>query len=170
MLLPNRDVVSKTRSAEAILFLLQLDHSGWCLWRPPCRCYWEDGRYPRLQRLEMGIIVLCSVGPNNQLTIKSQIFILEGLLSCVVSFFLFFIMSDFPEDAKWLTEPERSYIKARLEVDQGKSALERPITFKDIVNCFKDFKIFLGGFMYFGLIVPAYGYAYFAPSIIQTCE
>ena len=36
-----------------------------------------------------------------------------------------------------------------------------------MLNCFKDYKIFLGGFMYFGLIVPAYGYAYFAPSIIR---
>jgi len=28
--------------------------------------------------------------------------------------------------------------------------------------------MFLGGLMYFGLIVPAYGYAYFAPSIIKS--
>ena len=39
---------------------------------------------------------------------------------------------------------------------------------KDILHVFSDFKIFLGGFMYFGLIVPAYGYAFFAPSIIST--
>jgi MFS family permease len=31
-----------------------------------------------------------------------------------------------------------------------------------------DYKIWLGGFMYFGLIVPAYSYAYFAPTIIQS--
>jgi MFS family permease len=34
-------------------------------------------------------------------------------------------------------------------------------------NVFKDLKILVGGLMYFGLIVPAYGYAYFSPSIIQ---
>ena len=82
------------------------------------------------------------------------VFILEGLLTCVVSFAIFFAIPDFPEDAKWLTEPEREYVRARLQEDQGKSALERPITFKDVVNCFKDYKIFLGGLMYFGLIVP----------------
>jgi quinol-cytochrome oxidoreductase complex cytochrome b subunit len=37
-----------------------------------------------------------------------------------------------------------------------------------VFNCFKDYKIFLGGLMYFGLIVPAYGYAYFAPGIIRS--
>lgn len=81
---------------------------------------------------------------------------------------MFFIMSDFPEDARWLKPSERAYIKSRLEADQGKSALERPITLRDIGNVFKDYKIIIGGFMYFGLIVPAYGYAYFAPSIIKN--
>lgn len=33
--------------------------------------------------------------------------------------------------------------------------------------CYGVDKIFVGGFMYFGLVVPAYGYAYFAPTILQ---
>ena len=82
------------------------------------------------------------------------IFILEGILTCVVGIFFWFLLPDFPEDARWLREDERAYIKARLEVDQGKSALERSITFKDVMNVFKDYKIIVGGFMYFGLIVP----------------
>ncbi|KAL6250805.1 High-affinity nicotinic acid transporter [Rhinocladiella similis] len=96
------------------------------------------------------------------------VFILEGVLTCVVAFACFFLIPDFPEDAKWLTEEERMYVKARLQDDQGKSAIERSITFKDVVNCFKDYKFILGWLMYFGLIVPAYGYAYFAPTIIKT--
>jgi MFS family permease len=82
------------------------------------------------------------------------IFILEGTLTCLVAILFWFLLPDFPEDAKWLKEDERAYVKARLEVDQGKSALERAITFRDVVNVFKDYKIFIGGFMYFGLIVP----------------
>jgi MFS family permease len=80
------------------------------------------------------------------------IFILEGVLTCVVSFIFFFCLPDFPEEAKWLTEPERAYVKARLQADQGKSARDRRITPKDVLNVFKDFKIFLGGLMYFGLM------------------
>ena len=86
------------------------------------------------------------------------IFILEGVLTCVVSFLFFFIIPSFPEDAKWLGEEERAYVKARLRKDQGRNAAERAIGVKDVINVFKDFKIFVGGFMYFGLIVPAYGY------------
>ncbi|KAJ9642369.1 High-affinity nicotinic acid transporter [Coniosporium apollinis] len=96
------------------------------------------------------------------------IFILEGLLTVVVSFAFFFLLPDFPEDAKWLTPSEREYVKARLRVDQGRSAAERSITLKDVGTIFKDVKLFVGGFMYFGLIVPAYGYAYFSPGIIRS--
>ncbi|ERF68098.1 hypothetical protein EPUS_06909 [Endocarpon pusillum Z07020] len=96
------------------------------------------------------------------------IFILEGLLTCVLSFATYFLISDFPEEAKWLTEEERVYIKERLRTEQGDSKADRRTTFRDIVEVFKDYKIVLGGLMYFALIVPAYGFAYFSPTIIRT--
>jgi MFS family permease len=96
------------------------------------------------------------------------IFILEGLLTIIVSFAFFFLLPNFPEESKWLTEDERAFVKARLQIDQGKSARERPIKLRDVGRVFKDPKILVGGFMYFGLIVPAYGYAYFSPTIIQS--
>lgn len=96
------------------------------------------------------------------------IFILEGTLTCVVAIFFFFLLPDFPEEAKWLSEEERAYVKARLQEDQGKSAIERKITLRDIGRVFKDPKVIVGGFMYFGLVVPAYGYAYFSPGIIKS--
>lgn len=117
------------------------------------------------------------------------IFILEGVLTCVVSIFFFFLLPNFPENSKWLTKEEREYVQARLHADQGHSAAERNITARDVVNVFKDIKVVIGGLMYFGLIVPAYGFAvsmigyffgsheilgkidvfqYFAPGIIQS--
>ena len=96
------------------------------------------------------------------------IFILEGLLTCVVAVAFFFCLPSFPEDATWLTEDERAFVKARLRVDQGNSAKERKITIRDVGRVFKDYKVILGGFMYFGMIVPAYGYAFFAPTILAT--
>jgi len=95
------------------------------------------------------------------------VFILEGLLTVVVSCVFFFLLPDFPEQAKWLKPEERAYIKARLEADQGRSAAERSITVRDALNVFKDYKVFLGGFMYFFPIVSAYAYAYFSPGIIR---
>ncbi|KAK5688923.1 High-affinity nicotinic acid transporter [Elasticomyces elasticus] len=95
------------------------------------------------------------------------IFILEGLLTVVVACVFFFILPDFPEESKWLTTEEKAYVAARLRADQGRSARERKITGKDVAGVFKDYKVIVAGFMYFGLIVPAYGYAYFSPGIIR---
>ncbi len=63
---------------------------------------------------------------------------------------------------KWVTEEERAYIRARLEADQGPNGADIRVSFRDVLTVLKDYKIWLGGFMYFGLVVPAYGYAYFS--------
>ncbi|KAI0168493.1 major facilitator superfamily domain-containing protein [Pestalotiopsis sp. NC0098] len=98
------------------------------------------------------------------------IFILEGVLTVVVAFIFFFFFPSFPEQAHWLREDEREYLRARLQADQGHSAAERKVGFRDVVTVMKDYKVWLGGLMYFGLIVPAYGYAFFAPQIIKTYQ
>ncbi|KAK7205258.1 MFS general substrate transporter [Myxozyma melibiosi] len=95
------------------------------------------------------------------------IFILEGIATCLIAVILYFYIVDFPEDAKFLTPTEQEFIKAKLAVDVGDSQLGRKTTIQDIGRVFKDYKIYLVGFMYFGLIVPSYGYAYFAPTIIK---
>lgn len=85
------------------------------------------------------------------------IFILEGVLTCVVSLALFFMIPTFPEQAKWITEEERAFIEAKQRREQGDSAVHRPFVLKDIVRVLTDYKIILGGFMYLGLVVAAYG-------------
>ena len=84
------------------------------------------------------------------------IFILEGTLTCVIAFLAFFMITDFPEDAKWLREDERDYIKSRLLAEQGSSTTDLRITIHDTFEVFKDHKTYLGGVMYFSLAVPAY--------------
>lgn len=99
----------------------------------------------------------------------------EGLLTCVVAFVFYFVISDFPEEAKWLTAEERQFVKARLQEDVGGSQRHKPLTVKGVFSILKECQLYrsdfmnkpnavssgniiLGGFMYFGLIVPAYGY------------
>ncbi|GFG09752.1 uncharacterized transporter C1002.16c [Aspergillus lentulus] len=91
------------------------------------------------------------------------VFIIEGVITCLVAMVCFFIVPGFPEDAKWLGEEEREFILSKLADDVD--------------------KVFIGGFMYLGQGVTAYGtsllllfsemltrtgYAYFAPTIIKT--
>ncbi|KAF3937881.1 Sialin [Dactylella cylindrospora] len=96
------------------------------------------------------------------------VFILEGLFTVVVGCLFWFCIPDFPEEAKWLTEDERAFIKAKLEADTGESHRHASMTVRSVFKTLADWRIITGGFMYFGLIVPAYGYAYFSPQIVRN--
>ena len=89
-------------------------------------------------------------------------------MTVVCAIIVFFLISDFPEEVKWLSDDEKSFVKARLVEDIGDSLLDAQPTWRDVLGIFKDFKIILGGLMYFGLVVPGYGYAYFAPAILRS--
>lgn len=96
------------------------------------------------------------------------VFIIEGAVTCGCAFLLFFIIADFPEEARFLNENERLFIKRKLEVLTGTtSAFEIKNKVSDILKCFKDLLIWLPALSYFGLIIPSYGYAYFSPVIIK---
>lgn len=84
------------------------------------------------------------------------IFILEGLATCLLSFLAFFVVSDFPENAHWLSEAERAFVIKRMAEDQGKSDVEERITAKGVLESLLDIKVILAGFMYFGPTMSAY--------------
>ena len=81
---------------------------------------------------------------------------------------VFFLIADFPEEAKWLSDDERAFAKARLAEEFGDSQLDTKQTWGDVLGVLKDSKIILSGFTYFGLIVPGYCIAFFAPTIIRS--
>ncbi len=85
------------------------------------------------------------------------IFILEGILTCVFSVVAFFAVADFPEHAKWLSDKERTFVVGRLAADQGSSGIEKRITWQQILETLKDWKMIAGALMYFGAAVSAYG-------------
>lgn len=100
----------------------------------------------------------------------------EGILTCVVGLLFFFAIPDFPEEVSWLTAEERQFVKARLQEDVGESQRDKPLKPKNVFRILRECRlwrspeatvflivlllgnIILGGFMYFGLVVPAYGY------------
>lgn len=100
-------------------------------------------------------------------------------MTCIISVFLFFWIADFPEEVKWLSPTEKDLVKRRLQEDVGESQLDGKITWKFVLKIIserkwlgcRDYgdtysvhlsmflaKVIIGGFMYLGLIVPAYGY------------
>jgi len=62
----------------------------------------------------------------------------EGLITVVASILLYFTISDFPEEVKWLTEEEKAFIKQRLSEDVGDSGHHVKYSIRDILGVFKD--------------------------------
>lgn len=103
------------------------------------------------------------------------IFILEGILTCILGVVGFFLIADFPEDVKWLKEDERTFLRERLRIEQGDPESTKTPSPKDLTLFLQDFKFFLGGMMYLsrfllctsrkiladvpilGCLVPTYG-------------
>ncbi|KAJ0418922.1 major facilitator superfamily domain-containing protein [Aspergillus carlsbadensis] len=96
------------------------------------------------------------------------IFILEGLLTVIVSASAFFIISDYPHEAKFLSEDEKAWVVHRLKSQYG-SNLEGPKSFqwKYLWEAVSDYQIWIGVVALWGIIVPLYGISFFLPSIIR---
>ena len=58
---------------------------------------------------------------------------------------VFFIIAEFPEEAKWLSDDEKAFVKARLAEDIGDSQLNTKITWRNVLCVFKDFKTITRG-------------------------
>lgn len=66
------------------------------------------------------------------------VFIIEGLITCVVAIIFFFLLPGFPEDAKWLTEEEREFMRVKLAKDTGGAGHHAKIGLRDVLDVFKD--------------------------------
>ncbi|RAO66004.1 uncharacterized protein BHQ10_002016 [Talaromyces amestolkiae] len=103
------------------------------------------------------------------------IFILEGLLTVVVSLIAPFAIHDFPETAKFLTEEERELVITMLRnqtTNEGyvnSDAIQEESKFRAryVIDALTDWQIYLGLFMYWGITCPLYGISFFLPSIIK---
>lgn len=81
---------------------------------------------------------------------------------------IFFLIAEFPGESKWLSDDEKALVVARLTEGMDRPQLGTQPTWRDVLSVLADFKIILGGLMYFGLIVSGFSYAYFAPIILQS--
>ncbi|BGP47719.1 hypothetical protein JCM10450v2_003584 [Rhodotorula kratochvilovae] len=92
------------------------------------------------------------------------IFAIEGLLTFIVGCISPWMIEDFPEDAKFLTETERTHIVRRLSHDVGKSGEFRWV---HVRNAFKDWRTYCYMLIYIGVAEPLYSLALFTPTIIS---
>lgn len=96
------------------------------------------------------------------------IFIIEGMLTCVVALGCYGLLPNFPEQAKWLTAEEREFVQVRLRAEQGSSALEQRITARDAWEVVKDPRVILAALIHLAISVPGAMGAFFAPTIVEN--
>ncbi|CCE83605.1 Piso0_004189 [Millerozyma farinosa CBS 7064] len=96
------------------------------------------------------------------------IFVIDGIITAGGAIILFFTVADFPEESRFLKENEKLFLKEKLVLFSGaESGYETNHSLGDVARCFKDYLIWLPALAYFGLVIPSYGYAYFAATIIN---
>lgn len=89
------------------------------------------------------------------------IFLLEGLVPVVVSFFLYFILPDSPETAKFLTKHEKEFIVNRLALEtgsgHGRVTNSDKINFNHIKAAFSEWKIWAAVICFWANSIGTYG-------------
>ncbi|PYH48311.1 MFS transporter [Aspergillus saccharolyticus JOP 1030-1] len=95
------------------------------------------------------------------------IFILEGLLTIIMSLAAYFCVHNYPATATFLTAAERKHIQARLSHDSDATRHEH-FSWPAVGHAFRDPKVWLYGLAFHTLSLPLYTLSLFMPTIIAT--
>ena len=95
------------------------------------------------------------------------IFILEGLATVVIGVVSFWMVYDFPDDARFLSDADRARVIRRLQIDRQASAQHEDFDMKYIWASVKDWKTYAFAIVYMGSCGPLYAFSLFLPTIIN---
>lgn len=96
------------------------------------------------------------------------IFIIEGALTVVIAFLSFWLVHDFPDEAKFLSEPDRARVLRRLALDNQSSARHEEFKLAYVWMALKDWKTYVSMLIYMGPLMPLYSISLFLPTIIAN--
>lgn len=91
------------------------------------------------------------------------IFILEGLLTIIVSIIAYFWVYNYPDTAEFLTKEEREFIQFRLKNDSD-ATRDEAFTWSAVLDAFKDPKTWLYGLGFHTMSLPLYTLSLFLVS------
>lgn len=80
----------------------------------------------------------------------------------------FWMVHDFPDDAKFLSDSDRVRIVRRLKLDQQASAEREDFKSVYLWASLRDWKMWLGMAIYMGCDMPLYAFSLFLPSIVSA--
>lgn len=95
------------------------------------------------------------------------LFIIEGLLSLVVLAVWWYMISDRPEEARWLPDSERDYLVTTLAAERAAKLAEAPVSKAPVKDVFRNpalMKLVILNFFY---QTGDYGYTLWLPTILK---
>lgn len=97
------------------------------------------------------------------------IFVIEGLITIVVTCVCLPFMTNWPASAKWLKSSERAVLEARIRNDGIVGRMDI-LDKKAIIRCLTDWKIYLSACIIAGNIASVYSITLFAPTIVKVLQ
>src|SRR6202043_1630535 len=92
-------------------------------------------------------------------------YIAEGVPTVLLGLLTFFVLTDRPAEAKFLTAEEKAWLSAKLESERkAKEAVRRFSVWQGMF----DPKVLLLALNYFGIVVASLGILFFVPQIIRS--
>ncbi|KAI9931429.1 hypothetical protein ASPWEDRAFT_169725 [Aspergillus wentii DTO 134E9] len=97
----------------------------------------------------------------------SWIFILEGLATILIGIVSFWMIHDFPDKARFLSDADKKRVLRRLAADQQGSAEREELKWDYFWASIKDYKTYLFAIIYMGSDSTLYAFSLFVPTIIN---
>jgi MFS transporter, ACS family, tartrate transporter len=93
------------------------------------------------------------------------LFILEAAPAVLLSFVVFFYLTDRPADARWLEPAQRDWLTGRLELERRQREAVHHFT---VVSALTNPKVLALSLVYFAAVAANYGVGFFLPQIIKA--
>ncbi|KAJ5639955.1 uncharacterized protein N7484_007817 [Penicillium longicatenatum] len=93
------------------------------------------------------------------------LFLTEGIATVLFGVVIWFLLPDFPETAKWLTEREKKFIQARLPSNSPR-ANEQNFNFREVIDSLKDVRLWLFTLIWATFTVGTNGVTFYQSTVI----
>ena len=93
------------------------------------------------------------------------LFVGEGLPSIFLGLCVLFVLTDRPENATWLSQPEREWLLAEVKVHEPKSA---GVAGTHLLHSFRNGTVWVLASIYFAISVGLYGLSLWLPVVVKN--
>ncbi len=94
------------------------------------------------------------------------LYLLEGIPSIIVGIGVLFYLDDNPSKSKWLSAEEKAFVLKRLE-DEEAVKQSQGESCHSVGDAFRNTKVWILAFVYFGIVMGTYGISFWLPQIIK---